>query len=62
MDIHEIYSIMTVLKGFLDNTVISQQNYKTHFDKRIIAVWLEQFRVLNKKMKGLAKKIKISFE
>lgn len=53
---------MTVLKGFLDNTVISQQNYKTHFDKRIIAVWLEQFRVLNKKMKGLAKKIKISFE
>lgn len=37
-------------------------NYQTYFDKKIISVWLEQFRVLNKKMKELAKSMSIKFE
>ena len=51
-----------VLKGFLKNVVILRENYEQYFDKGIIAVWLEQLRVMNKKMKLLAKEIEIGFD
>ena len=61
-DIHEIYSVLTVLQGFLDNNTITEENYQSFFDKKIISVWLEQYRVLNKKMKALAKSMSIRIE
>lgn len=42
--------------------VIDKENAGKYFDNRIIAVWLEQLRVLNKKMKGLAKEISVTFD
>lgn len=37
------------------------ENYQINWDKKIISVWLEQFRVLNKKMKELAKSMSVKF-
>lgn len=61
MDIHEIYYVLIIFKSFLEAVTIDSNNYEVYFSKKMVAVWLEQLRVMNRNMKELATSITINF-
>lgn len=59
VNIHEIYYVLIIFKAYLESITITQETYEKYFSKKMVAVWLEQLRVMNKKMKEMAKAITI---
>ena len=62
VEISEIYYLLVMYKEFLGCVAIDRQNYLKILDNRMMIVWLDQFRVLNKRMKSLAHSISIKFD